>query len=73
MRQTYTVEYIVHQYGEVKRICFASGSKALAWEKAVFELIPKEEGAQPYAAWVTSVTYQNGNERRFNTHCGKPY
>ena len=73
MRQTYTVEYIVHKYGEVKRICFASGSKALAWEKAVFELIPKEEGAQPYAAWVTSVTYQNGNERRFNTHCGKPY
>lgn len=69
----YWVKYRLHEYAEEKGIDLLATSKADAYEKAVFEEIPKREGEIPYSAWVDSVTYQNGNQRFFNTNEGKPY
>ena len=46
-----------------------AGSKAEAYDKVVYEILPEV----PYSAWVSSVTYNNGNYREFNTHEGMPY
>lgn len=51
----------------------AASSKADAYDKAVYELIPAAEGELPYSAWVVSVTYNNGNYKTFNTFEGNPY
>lgn len=67
----YYVEYRIGQ--EVKGIDVLAKNKFDAYDKAVYELIPKREGEMPYAAWVCSVTYNNGNYRRFNTCEGLPY
>lgn len=68
----YYVEYRMR--GEkVKGICISARNKIEAWDKAYYEEIPKKEGSIPYSAWVESVTYQNGNHRRFNTFEGNPY
>lgn len=56
-----------------KAVDVIAKSKYEAYDKAVFELIPKIEGELPYSAWVASVTYQNGNYRTFNTFEGNPY
>ena len=69
--KAYTVEY--RTTNEVKRISFLAKNKFDAYDKAVYELIPKKEGEMPYSAWVYSVTYQNGNCRYFNTFEGNPY
>jgi len=69
----YTVEYREDRFGEVKQISFLADNKQNAWCRAVFEEIPNLTGAQPYSAWVASVTYNNGNYREFNTFEGKPY
>ena len=71
--RSYTVEYKMHSSDKVHQISFLAHDKFDAWDKAVYEEIPKATGGYPYSAWVYSVTYQNGNERRFNTHEGKPY
>ena len=75
MKRTYTyyVYYKLYAVDEPKGIQLAASSKADAYDKAVFEAIPKETGEHPYSAWVHSVTYDNGNYRTFNTHEGKPY
>lgn len=65
----YTVEYREHDAGQVKRIDVVAKSKAEAYDKAVYELIKPI----PYSAWVVSVTYQNGNYRKFNTCEGCGY
>lgn len=70
--KAYTVEYRIIG-NEVKRISFLAKNKVTAYDKAVYELIPQKEGEMPYSAWVYSVTYQNGNYRRFNTFEGNPY
>ena len=70
--KAYTVEYRIIG-SVVKRISFLAKNKFDAYDKAVYELIPQEEGEMPYSAWVYSVTYQNGNYKRFNTFEGKPY
>ena len=70
---TYHVRYFAYQFAEEKGIDVAARSKAEAYDKAVYEAIPKKEGEHPYSAWVHSVTYQNGNYKRFNTFEGKPY
>ena len=54
-------------------VCVCAKNKAEAYDKAVYEEIPKIEGELPYSAWVASVTYQNGNYRAFNTFEGNPY
>ena len=69
----YTVEYKLHSADRVRRISFLAKNKAYSWDRAAYEEIPKATGEYPYSAWVHSVTYQNGNCRRFNTHEGKPY
>ena len=69
----YWIEYKMTASSSVKGIDLLAKNKADAYEKAVYELIPQREGELPYSAWVASVTYQNGNCRRFNTFEGKPY
>ena len=73
MSRAYSVEYRLHQGGEVKRISFLAANAADAYDKAVYEQIPAKEGEHPYSAWVSSVTYQNGSYKLFNNFEGKPY
>lgn len=73
MSRAYSVEYRLHQGGEVKRISFLAANAADAYDKAVYEQIPEKEGEHPYSAWVVSVTYQNGSYKLFNNFEGKPY
>ena len=69
----YTVEYKMHQAGEVKKIVVLANDKADAWRRANFEEIAKKESSHPYSSWVAAVTYNNGNYKTFNTFEGKPY
>ena len=65
----YTVEYKEHLASGVKFVTVLANNKQDAWESAVFDLV----SPAPYSAWVTGVTYKNGNTRHFNTFEGKPY
>lgn len=58
---------------EEKLIDLLANNKEEAYEKAFYEAIPEREGEMPYSAWVSSVTYQNGNVRYFNTSEGNAY
>ena len=71
--KAYTVKYKMWQSGEVKQISLLAKTKVDAYDKATYEEIPAMEGSSPYSAWVSSVTYQNGNYHRFNTFEGNPY
>lgn len=71
---TYYVRYKMYEHAEVKGTQVGASNKAEAYDIAVFESIPaNNEGKHPYSAWVSSVTYNNGNWKTFNTHEGKPY
>lgn len=69
----YTIEYKMHSADKVRHCIVEAKNKAQAYDKAAYEVIPKEEGQIPYSAWVKRVTYQNGNTREFNTFEGNPY
>ena len=72
--KTYYVKYKMYTaFVDVKGVCVAARNKIEAYDKAVYEEIPKIEGVLPYSAWVESVTYTNGNHKQFNTFEGKPY
>ena len=71
--KAYFVKYRMSLYGDVRGVGLLAKSKTDAYDKAVYEEIPQKEGCIPYSAWVYSVTYNNGNCTRFNTHEGKPY
>jgi len=71
--KAYTVQYKLHAAGAVKMIDFLARNKVDAYDKAVYKMIPEKEKEPPYSAWVYSVTYQNGNNKIFNTFEGKPY
>lgn len=71
--KAYAVYYKMHSAAELKLISLLAKNKFDAWDKAVYELIPECEGAHAYSAWVSSVTYNNGNCRHFNTFEGNPY
>lgn len=71
--KTYYVQYRLYQAGEVLGMCVPAPSKAEAYDKAVYELIPAKHQTMPYSCWVSSVTYNNGNCVYFNTHEGRPY
>lgn len=71
--KSYYVRYRVYKNGDEKGTCIIARSKQHAYSKAVFEIIPRIEGEQPYSAWVSSVTYANGNYQQFNTCEGLPY
>ena len=70
--KAYYLEYKMHSADSVKGMDVAASSKYDAYDKAVYDLIPKKEGNIPYSAWVVSVTYNNGNYRAFNTFEGNP-
>ena len=70
---TYYVKYKMHDASDAKGVCVAARNKADAHERAVYDEIPKIEGRCPYSAWVYSVTYNNGNYKKFNTCEGLPY
>ena len=72
--KTYHVKYLVNGwYEDVKGIDVLAKSKAEAYDKAVYELIPEKEGREPFGAYVHSVTYSNGNYREFNNNFGDAY
>ena len=68
----YTVAYTLYQNNAVHYIDVISTDKWSAYDRAVYEVIPAIEGKPPYSAWVESVTFRNGSQKRFNTFEGKP-
>lgn len=72
--KAYTVEYLENgSYETAKSISILARNKEEAYEKAYYEEIPKVIGFCPYSAWVSSVTYQNGKYKRFDTYDGKRF
>lgn len=72
--KAYSVHYYLNGgYEDERMIMVAADDKYGAYDKAVYEAIPEKHGRCPYAAWVYSVTYNNGNEHLFNTCSGLPY
>ena len=71
--RTYTIKYISGDDGSARKVDVIAANMADAYDKAVYEAIPAGGEGLPYAAWVDSVTYQNGNVRCFKTFCGHPY
>ncbi len=71
--KAYTVKYRMRAYTEEKEISVLAHSKYDAYDKATYEAIPALEGCCPYSSWVYSVTYNNGNYRRFNNCEGLAY
>lgn len=71
--KAYYIKYKMYDLGEVKGVQILASNKEDAYDKAVYEEIPKTENAVPYSAWVHSVTYKNGNCKHFNTCEGNPY
>ena len=71
--KAYTVSYTMFFGDTERRVSFLAQNKADAYNKAFSEVIPAEEGEHPYAAWVHSVTYNNGREQVFNTFEGKRF
>ena len=70
----YRVKFKFYKWDTERHIDVSAKSKADAYDKAVWEKIPNAyKGEFPYSAWVYSVTYQNGNYRRFNTSEGNAY
>ena len=70
----YTVGYLLYgYYSQTQFVSVLAKNKEEAYEKATYEVIPQKEDKIPFAAWVFSVTYNNGNYRKFNTFAGKPY
>lgn len=70
--KAYTVYYRMYKHGEAKSAVALAKNKADAYYK-VIDAIEKVQGSSPYSAWVYSVTYKNGNYRRFNTCEGNAY
>ena len=70
--KAYTIEYREHSAGKVQSVSILAKNKMEAYDKFCDE-IEKVLGSYPYSAWVSSVTYQNGNYRVFNNFEGKPY
>lgn len=70
----YTINYYLHgSYEDPKTICVMGMNKEDAYDRAVYEEIPKIENYSPYSVWVAGVTYNNGNYKAFNTSSGNPF
>ncbi len=69
----YHVKYKMYNADKVKGIDVIAKNKFEAHSKATYEIFLNVEKAMPYSAWVSSVTYNNGNYREFNTFEGNPY
>lgn len=70
--KAYMVHYKMYGFGEEEAVAVLAKNKVEAYDKAL-DAIEKEQGSLPYSAWVYSVTYQNGNYKRFNTCEGNAY
>lgn len=73
--KAYWIEYAMTEtLRNVKGIQIIAKNAADAYDKAVYEEIPKVEGTLPYAAYVHSVTYNNGKYHVFTKNLfGKAY
>ena len=71
--KAYTVEYKLYSADYVRSVQIFANSKAVAYDLAYYDVIPTLHEYAPYSAWVASVTYKNGNYKRFNTFEGNPY
>lgn len=71
--KAYYVKYRTWQCAEEKGLQVLAANKEEAYEKAMFEEVPRIEQTSPYSCWVASVTYNNGNYKCFNTFEGQPY
>lgn len=71
--RAYRVHYKLTEWGAPRGVDVLANTKEDAYDRAVYEEIPKREHEYPYSAWVFSVTYQNGNYKIFHTFEGKPY
>ena len=69
----YGVAYKMYDVASEKKVYVPANSKAEAYDKATYDVIPFIEGSTPYSSWVENVTYQNGKYKTFNTFEGKPY
>ena len=69
----YTVKYREYKFSAEQTIIVLADNKADAYDKATYEEIPKAIGTHPYSAWVSGVTYNNGNYKTFNTSEGNAY
>ena len=73
-RHTYHIGYQLGGVWDLERgIDVVASSRSEAYDLAAYAAIPEREGTMAYAVWVESVTYQNGNYRRFNTSAGNAY
>ena len=73
MNKIYNVQYMMNSWDTAKNIIVLARNKEEAYDIAMYDMIPEKELYTPYAAWVSSVTYQNGNYKKFNTSAGNPY
>ena len=73
MSNMYDVAYRMYKGGEEKAVHVIAKNKYDAYDKATYEVIPEIESYSPYSTWVTGVTYNNGNYRKFNTSEGNAY
>lgn len=72
--KAYMVNYYLDgAYEEERSILSPASNKYEAYDRAVYELIPEKEGRIPFAAWVASVTYNNGNYKTFRSFCGNSF
>lgn len=67
----YWVEYKMHSADEVHGMQIIASSKEKAYDNFMREM--ERQGEMPYSAWVSSVTYNNGRYKVFNTFEGKPF
>lgn len=70
--KSYTIEYKEYDVAKVEYITVLAPNKEDAYYKG-YDMITDKLGKLPYSAWVSAVTYQNGNYRYFNNFEGKPY
>ena len=67
----YTVEYRMHESGNVNKLSFLAKNKDDAYNRAYYTYIPEKHGKKPFNVLVTSVTYQNGNYKRLKGEINK--
>lgn len=65
--KAYYVQFRLHANGDVLGVGVLARNKVDAYDKAVYEEIPRQFGHSPYVAWVHSVTYASGKCQVFNT------
>lgn len=68
----YTISYIMSKFDTEKEIIVHEDNKEEAWLGGL-DAIRAKYGRDAYAAWVSGVTYKNGDVHYFRTSAGNPY